>query len=151
MKNFYNIEIARNKIKEFVETCQKEFLFLIAQLDRLGKSIMKGFFDYDEQQCAYYQEDIEPFRLMNCLLGQMHRPQPEKAECIQHYRVGETVKSEILQACHKVSLSGTLLFYSACGFLRPGPVSGRGLCSSNGCSKAVRLPWIRCRKTMHHR
>ena len=48
MNNFYNIEIAMNKIKEFVETSQKEFLSLIAQLDRLGKSIMKGFFNEDE-------------------------------------------------------------------------------------------------------
>ena len=56
MNNFYNIEISMNKIKEFVETCPQEFLSLIAQLDRLGKSIMGGFFDYDEyngQQLFY--------------------------------------------------------------------------------------------------
>ncbi len=48
MNNFYNSEIASNKIKEFVETGPQEFLSLIAQLDRLGKSIMGGFFDEDE-------------------------------------------------------------------------------------------------------
>lgn len=48
MNNFYNTEIATQKIKEFVEKQPNDFLALILQLDRLGKSIMKGFFDYDE-------------------------------------------------------------------------------------------------------
>lgn len=48
MNNFYNIEIAINKIKEFVEKQPNDFLALILQLDRMSKSIMGGFFDYDE-------------------------------------------------------------------------------------------------------